>query len=102
MHGFLPLYLINKERRHDDVRKSGCIDPPLALDGGQLSVSLTGRFTSGETAPVTHWIGGWVGPTAGLDAMEKEKYLTPAGNRTTAVQPVARRYIDSAIPAVMT
>jgi hypothetical protein len=27
----------------------------------------------GEIAAGTHWIGGWVGPTAGLDAMEKRK-----------------------------
>jgi hypothetical protein len=29
----------------------------------------------------------------------REKSLVPAGNRTPAVQPIARRYIDSAIPA---
>jgi hypothetical protein len=30
----------------------------------------------GEGAPGTHWIGGWVDPRAGLDAVEKrnEKY----------------------------
>jgi hypothetical protein len=28
----------------------------------------------------THWIRGWVGPRAGLDDMEKTKFLTPLGN----------------------
>jgi hypothetical protein len=30
----------------------------------------------GETAHGTHWIGGWVGPRAGLDDVEKKKFLT--------------------------
>jgi hypothetical protein len=29
------------------------------------------RLTLGESAPDTHWIGDWVGHTAGLDLMEK-------------------------------
>jgi hypothetical protein len=33
------------------------------------------RFTTGEGAPATHWIGGWVGPRAGLDAVEKRTIL---------------------------
>jgi hypothetical protein len=38
---------------------------------GRLSASHPGRFTRGERAPGTHWIGGWVGSRAGLDAAEK-------------------------------
>jgi hypothetical protein len=34
-----------------------------------------------ETAPGTHWLGGWVDPRAGLDAVEKWKFLPP-GTRT--------------------
>jgi hypothetical protein len=30
-----------------------------------------GRFIPGERAPGTHWIGGWVGPRAGLDDVKK-------------------------------
>jgi hypothetical protein len=29
-----------------------------------------------ETAPGTHWTGGWVGPRAGLNSVEKRKYLS--------------------------
>jgi hypothetical protein len=44
-----------------------------ALDGGEWSASRLCRFTPGERAPGTHWIGGWVGPRFGLDAVEKRK-----------------------------
>jgi hypothetical protein len=46
-----------------------------ALDGGELSASCPGRFTPGETSPDTRWIGGWVGPRADLDAVEKRIIL---------------------------
>jgi hypothetical protein len=40
-----------------------------ALDGGEWSASHPGRdLPPGERTPSTHWIGGWVGPRAGLDA----------------------------------
>jgi hypothetical protein len=32
-------------------------------------------FIPRERAPSTHWIGGWVGPRVGLDAVEKRKIL---------------------------
>jgi hypothetical protein len=48
----------------------------LALVAGEWSASRLGRFTPEERALDTHWIGGWVGPRAGLDDMEKRKFLT--------------------------
>jgi hypothetical protein len=40
--------------------------------GGEWSASRTGRFTYGERALDTHWIGDGVGPRTGLyDAEEK-------------------------------
>jgi hypothetical protein len=50
-----------------------------ALVGGEWSASRPGRFTPGERAPGTHWIGGWVDPRAGLDDVEKRKILTLPG-----------------------
>jgi hypothetical protein len=44
------------------------------LHGDEWSASLACRFTPGERAPGTHWIGGWVNPRAGLDDMEKYKF----------------------------
>jgi hypothetical protein len=50
-----------------------------ALDGGEWSASRPGRFTPGERALSTHWIGGWVGPTAGLDDVENIKFFDLPG-----------------------
>jgi hypothetical protein len=68
--------------------------PPFlasALDGCEWSASRSSRFTLGEGASGTHCIGGWVDPRAGLDSVEWRNSLVRAGNRTLAVQPVARR-----------
>jgi hypothetical protein len=51
-----------------------------ALVGGEWSASRPGRFTSGERETGTHWIGGCVGPRAGLHAAGK--ILDPTGTRT--------------------
>jgi hypothetical protein len=50
-----------------------------ALVGGEWYASRPGRFIPWERAPGTHWIGDWVGPRAGLDDVEKRKFLTLAG-----------------------
>jgi hypothetical protein len=44
-----------------------------ALDGGERLASRPGSFTPRERASGNHWIGGWVGPNAGLDAVSKRK-----------------------------
>jgi hypothetical protein len=44
--------------------------------GGEWSASHPCRFTPRERTPCTHWIGGWVGPRADLDGMEKWTFLT--------------------------
>jgi hypothetical protein len=44
-----------------------------------------------------HWIGGWVGPRAVLDAVVKRKIPSPSQEsnpRTLIVQPVAQSYTD--------
>jgi hypothetical protein len=50
-----------------------------ALAGGECSALRPGRCTPGERVPGTHWIGGWVDPKAGLDGLEKRKFLTLLG-----------------------
>jgi hypothetical protein len=60
---------------------SGGIAPTfltLALEGGEWSASRPGRFTPGEIATGAYWLG-WVGPRAGLDAVEKRKILPLPG-----------------------
>jgi hypothetical protein len=59
----------------------------FGIDGIVWSPSRPGRFTSRERAPGTHWIGGLVGHRAGLDAMEKRKFLTLPG---LELRPLAR------------
>jgi hypothetical protein len=71
-----------------------------AIVRGEWSASRPYRFTPGETAPGTHWIGNWVKPRAGLD--DVKKILDPTGTRNltlSVVQPVASRYTDYAKPA---
>jgi hypothetical protein len=50
-----------------------------ALVGGEWSALRPGRFTPGERALGTHCIGGPVDPRAGLDDIEKRKFLTLPG-----------------------
>jgi hypothetical protein len=39
--------------------------------------ALAAHFTPGERTPSTHWIEGWVGLRAGLDAGARRKILCP-------------------------
>jgi hypothetical protein len=45
------------------------------LDGGDWSASRASRFTLREKSPGAHWVGGWVGPGAGLDTVAKTNPL---------------------------
>jgi hypothetical protein len=58
--------------------------------GWVVSITPRPRFTSG-----THWIGGCVGPRAGLDAGARRKILCPCRGSNldrSIVQPVVRHY----------
>jgi hypothetical protein len=61
-----------------------------ALARGDWSASCPCRFTPGERAPCTHWIGRWVGPRASLDDVEKRKFLTLPGLELRALGHPAR------------
>jgi hypothetical protein len=50
-----------------------------ALVGAEWSALRPGHFTPRERAPRTNWVGGWVGPRACLDAVEKRKFLILPG-----------------------
>jgi hypothetical protein len=67
------LYLINYWSCCEDVWGSGSIAPPSlssVLHHVEWSASLPGRFTPRQTASCSIWIEGWVGPSAGQDAVE--------------------------------
>jgi hypothetical protein len=72
-----------------------------ALVGGEWSASRPGRFTPGERAPSTHWIGGWVDLRTGLNDVEKENSFPHQDSNSdpSAIQPVASHYSDYAILA---
>jgi hypothetical protein len=65
----------------------------LALDGGEWSASRSSRFNPGKEPPNSHWIGGWVGPKAGLDAVVKRKIFRPCrDSNPPIIQLLAQRY----------
>jgi hypothetical protein len=67
-----------------------------AVVGGGWLASHPGHIIAGEGAHGTPRIGDWVGPGAGLDDVEKRKI---SDSDPLAVQPVAGRYNDCAIPS---
>jgi hypothetical protein len=48
-----------------------------AADGDQWLASLPGRFTLGKETLVPFFIGGWVGPRTGLDAVVNRRNPCP-------------------------
>jgi hypothetical protein len=50
-----------------------------ALVGGEWSASHPCRSTPGKRAPVTHWIGAWMGPRTGVGDVGKRTFLTLLG-----------------------
>jgi hypothetical protein len=86
--------LTNYELRHEGAWGSSC-DPRFfftsALAGGEWSASRPCHFTPGEETPAAHWIWGWVGPTAGMDDMEKSCPHRNSNSDHLVVQPVDSR-----------
>jgi hypothetical protein len=79
---------------HEDITGSGGIAPLFltsVLDRDEWSVPRPGRLTPGKRASGTHWIGGKVGPRAGLDAVQKRKGLSL---EEIEPQPVTCLYTD--------
>jgi hypothetical protein len=79
------------------MKTYGGVDPRF-LDLGiswRWVVSFTLRpLYPWERATGTHWIGGWMGPRAGLDDVDRDSNPDPS-----IVWPIASRYTDYAIPA---
>jgi hypothetical protein len=94
--------------RHEDVlgewSYSSMHTLTSALDGGEWLASRSGRLTPRERAHGTHWIRGWMGPRAVVDAVVKRKIPSPcqeSNPRTPIVQPIAQRYTDWAVTALI-
>jgi hypothetical protein len=71
------------------------------LLGSEWSASRPGRFAPRGEVSSIHWIEGWVGPRTDLDGVERRKSYPyrDSNSDPSAVQPVASRYTDCAIPA---
>jgi hypothetical protein len=98
----ISLCLINYVLCHEDIWVTGVISPSFlisAQDGGEWSASRPGHFNPGgrETQVPTEQKAGWASGHSGCYG-EETKSLASTWNRTPAVQPVARRYTDTAIP----
>jgi len=52
----------------------------------ELSASLSGGFTPRERVAGTHWIGGWVGRRAVLDALVVKRKI-PSPRRESTLEP---------------
>jgi hypothetical protein len=89
--------VLNAVKAYENWRYSSTIFTS-ALDGDERSPWRPWRFTPGETAHGTNWTGGWVGLRAGLNILEKRKFVSSVGNRMSAVQHVVHYYTDWATP----
>jgi hypothetical protein len=86
--------------KHHPIKMFGEVEIYItsAVAGGEWSASRPGRFTPGEKARDTLWIGGWVDPRAGMDDLEKRKFLALPGlelqplSRPARSQPLYRLY----------
>jgi len=71
-----------------------------ALDGGEWLASRSGRFSPEKEPPVHHWLGGWVGPRAGLDSVARRKIPDPTGpapSVVTALTELSRLVLSDAL-----
>jgi hypothetical protein len=93
------ILVLNYAPRHEDVlgkwRCSSTHSLNSTLDGGEWSASRPGRFIATERTAGTHWIGGWVGPRADLEAVLKRKLpRAPAENRTPIIRSSSPQSLD--------
>jgi hypothetical protein len=72
------LWFLHWAPRHEGMLREWRYNSTHSLTyGGEWSPSRPGRFTPGERAPGTHWIGGWASPRAVLDAVVKRNIPSP-------------------------
>jgi hypothetical protein len=99
-------WCFNEALLHEDIRGSDCINPHI-LNIGPRWRRLVGfmsnpLYLQGKSPPYTCWIGGWAGPRASLNNVEKRKisYSCHISNPYSSVmQPMASHCADWAIPA---
>jgi hypothetical protein len=97
----LSLCVTNLALCHEGVWGSGCIDPSFLGLGTSwrrvVSFTPLPLYPRGKSPPGTHRIGGWVGPRAGLDDVEKGKFLTLGG---LELRPLSRPVCSQSLYAI--
>jgi hypothetical protein len=68
---YLPLFKHYALKTYGGIWGSG-VHLTLALDESELLTSRPVSFSPGEESAGAYWIGGWVGPRRGLDALEED------------------------------
>jgi hypothetical protein len=83
-------FIIVYKLYHEDVRECDDILASLSISAlGESEFTLLVLYTL-DKGPDTHWIGGWMGPTAGMHAVGKRKTSCPCLERNSislVVQP---------------
>jgi hypothetical protein len=75
----LPCHSTGEERAQYICPNKFCIVLTSTLVQGEWSASRLSRFTPGDKVPGIHYMGGWMGPRASLDDIEKRKFLKFSG-----------------------
>jgi hypothetical protein len=68
---YIKIAPVHNMKVHTESRIVASLLLTSVLDGGKSSTPPTIQFTSTEITPLTHWKGGWLGPRASLDLLEK-------------------------------
>jgi hypothetical protein len=67
--------IINQAPHHEEIKLHAFLNS--VLDGGEWSALSLDRFTTVERDPITHLIGGWMGPRSGLETVAKRNIPSP-------------------------
>lgn len=81
-------------KTHRGMEVKLCLFLILAIGKGEWLASHSGCFTPEERVLRTHWTRSWVGCIAVVDAIEKRKDSTSAGNQTSVIHDVDSHSAD--------
>ena len=95
---------VHSMKAHGEVEVQVHSFVTAALHRGERAAPRPGGFIPVERARVTHWIGGWVGPRAGVDDFEYRKipcFRRKLNRRSSVVQALAWSLNQLSYPSSM-